>query len=90
MRKCNPYVKPAKPKPFWLQLIPYALNFSLLQVSEPFGPRVLACPTRGGGRSEAGHRFHLLIYFFLLLQHAINAKHDRKMGKQQNSRQTSK
>ena len=29
-----------------------------------FGPGVLACATRGGGRSEAGHRFHLL--FFLL------------------------
>ena len=25
-----------------------------------FGPGVLACATRGGGRSEAGHCFHLL------------------------------
>ena len=31
-------------------------NFSLRY----FGPRVLACATRGGGRSEAGHCFHLL------------------------------
>ena len=35
-----------------------------------FGPGVLACATRGGGRSEAGHCFHLLFssssFFFLL------------------------
>ena len=30
-----------------------------------FGPGVLACATRGGGRSEAGHCFHLLFSFFL-------------------------
>ena len=30
-----------------------------------FGPGVLACATRGGGRSEAGHCFHLLSFFFL-------------------------
>ena len=29
------------------------------------GPGVLACATRGGGRSEAGHCFHLLFSFFL-------------------------
>ena len=29
-----------------------------------FGPGVLACATRGGGRSEAGHCFHLLFSFF--------------------------
>ena len=29
------------------------------------GPGVLACATRGGGRSEAGHCFHLLSFFFL-------------------------
>ena len=28
-----------------------------------FGPGVLACATRGGGRSEAGHCFHLLFSF---------------------------
>ena len=28
------------------------------------GPGVLACATRGGGRSEAGHCFHLLFSFF--------------------------
>ena len=27
-----------------------------------FGPGVLACATRGGGRSEAGHCFHLLSF----------------------------
>ena len=31
------------------------------------GPGVLACATRGGGRSEAGHCFHLLFSFFLRL-----------------------
>ena len=31
------------------------------------GPGVLACATRGGGRSEAGHCFHLLFSFFLFL-----------------------
>ena len=29
-----------------------------------FGPGVLACATHGGGRSEAGHCFHLLFSFF--------------------------
>ena len=28
-----------------------------------FGPGVLACTTRGSGRSEAGHCFHLLFFF---------------------------
>ena len=28
------------------------------------GPGVLACATRGGGRSAAGHCFHLLFFFF--------------------------
>ena len=28
------------------------------------GPGVLACATRGSGRSEAGHCFHLLFFFF--------------------------
>ena len=32
-----------------------------------FGPDVLACATRGGGRSEAGHCFHLLKPFFFFL-----------------------
>ena len=38
-----------------------------------FGPGVLVCTTRGGGRSEAGHCFHLLFlsffffFFFLFL-----------------------
>ena len=34
------------------------------------GPGVLACATRGGGRSEAGHCFHLLFsssFFFFFL-----------------------
>ena len=31
-----------------------------------FGPGVLACATRGGGRSEAGHCFHLLFSSFFL------------------------
>ena len=29
-----------------------------------FGPGVLACATRGSGRSEAGHCFHLLFFLF--------------------------
>ena len=29
------------------------------------GPGVLACATHGCGRSEAGHCFHLLSFFFL-------------------------
>ena len=36
----------------------------------PVGPGVLACATHGGGRSEAGHCFHLLFssfFFFFLL-----------------------
>ena len=35
-----------------------------------FGPDVLACATRGGGRSEAGHCFHLL-----LVQACLRAPH---------------
>ena len=31
-----------------------------------FGPGVLACATRDGGRSEAGHCFHLLFLLLLL------------------------
>ena len=31
-----------------------------------FGPSVLVCATCGGGRSEAGHCFHLFSFFFLL------------------------
>ena len=31
------------------------------------GPGVLACATRGGGRSEAGHCFHLLFSFSFFL-----------------------
>ena len=35
-----------------------------------FCPGVLACATRGGGRSEAGHCFHLL-----LVQACLRAPH---------------
>ena len=35
------------------------------------GPGVLACATRGGGRSEAGHCFHLLFSFFLSFFYAF-------------------
>ena len=33
----------------------YSVDFNY----EHFGPGVLACATRGGGRTEAGHCFHL-------------------------------
>ena len=32
-----------------------------------FGPGMLECATRGGGRSEAGHCFHILFSFFFFL-----------------------
>ena len=38
-----------------------------------FGPGVLACATRGGGQSEAGHCFHLLFSF--LVQACLRAPH---------------
>ena len=54
---------------------PFPYHFPIFQVTFPiFGPGVLACATRGGGRSEAGHCFHLLFssfssfsFFFFLL-----------------------
>ena len=49
----------------------YTLVSLLLSLAAVFtyfiGPGVLACATRGGGRSEAGHCFHLLYFFFLFL-----------------------
>ena len=62
------------------------LTFSLTLLIEPnefwkifqIGPGVLACATRGGGRSEAGHCFHLLFsffFFFLLFSPTPSAFH---------------
>ena len=41
----------------------WAIGQMLGQCSS-IGPGVLACATRGGGRSVAGHCFHLLFFFF--------------------------
>ena len=49
---------------------PSGLKMMILIVFGPGGlraPCVLACATRGGGRSEAGHCFHLLFFFFFFL-----------------------
>ena len=43
-----------------MQLTHICIIFNFLY----FGPGVLACATRGGGQSEAGHCFHLLFSFF--------------------------
>ena len=40
--------------------------FIILVDLTSFGPGVPACATRGGGRSEAGHCFHLLFSSFFL------------------------
>ena len=47
----------------------YNLIYQNVLVISSFGPKkigpdVLACATRGGGRSEAGHCFHLLFFSF--------------------------
>ena len=47
-----------------------SLDTNLANMWHIISPGVLACATRGGGRSEAGHCFHLLFFFsfFFLLR----------------------
>ena len=52
------------------KMAPFLIIFFDKLYPMKIGPGVLACATRGGGRSEAGHCFHLLFSsssFFLFL-----------------------
>ena len=54
-----------KPECFSERLVLVLVLLLELVLALLFGPGVLACATRGGGRSEAGHCFHRLFLFFL-------------------------